>query len=495
MSYSFLPTPQKVTLKRCPPHGPFGKGNQVACGTASPLTFAPEVDEAVRTELSAWLSTGEGAVPIALTCDPELGAETSCLRVTEQGINLAASSNMGWHYGLARLRQLRYRGFLPVGQIDDAPALAMRGFHLNFNNSSLDFDLGKQLLESMARWRLNTVLVEYGRRYPYRDHPGIASASALTRQQVADLIAYARALGIEPIPLQQCLGHVEYILQHDAYADLREEEEQRDQFCPLNPKSIELFRELVDDMIDLHPNIRYMHIGGDETRRLGNCPRCAEVAKEHGKGRLYLDYHKQAIEYVCSRGLTPIIWDDMLCKYPEVIEQMPREAVIMYWDYWTTCDPSALFVARPAGMGVVTDSGWNEQWQDELGETEARTVRRFTGPVDLAKELSPEFQSKFGPYLGPHFPKRIRAFPYLEYYQELGFRVIGAPTGSGNTSTWRQLPDFPRYGENIHTFSKRIHEAGALGLITSAWYPVPFEAWMPGIMFTGQFTWNPDVTE
>ena len=100
---------------------------------------------------------------------------------------------------------------------------------------------------------------------------------------------------------------------------------------------------------------------------------------------------------------------------------------------------------------------------------------------------------RFGRYLGPGFPKRIRAFPFLEHYQELGFRVIGAPTGCGNTSTWRQLPDFPRYGENIHAFSRRIHAAGALGIVTSAWYPVPPEALMPGILFTGQFTWNPDV--
>ena len=100
---------------------------------------------------------------------------------------------------------------------------------------------------------------------------------------------------------------------------------------------------------------------------------------------------------------------------------------------------------------------------------------------------------RFGRYLGPGFPKRIRAFPFLEHYQELGFRVIGAPTGCGNTSTWRQLPDFPRYGENINAFSRRIRAAGGLGIVTSAWYPVPPEALMPGILFTGQFTWNPDV--
>ena len=34
-----------------------------------------------------------------------------------------------------------------------------------------------------------------------------------------------------------------------------------------------------------------------------------------------------------------------------------------------------------------------------------------------------------------------------------------------------------------------------MGIVTLAWYPMPPEALLPGIMFTGQFAWNPDVAE
>lgn len=487
MKYALLPTPRDVELS---------PDTRVAVGSASPVTTAPEVDDGLRRGLEDWLrARGDGRLPVVVTRDAGLGPEASRLCVTEQAVELTASDAVGWRHALDRLRQLGGPyGELPLGRIADAPALAMRGFHLNFNIPTLDFEAGKRVLESMARWRLNTVLLEYDRRYPYDAHGAIAAPDALTRPEVRALVDHARALGIEPIPLQQCLGHVNYILRHEAYARLREEQEHQDQFCPLNPASFALFEELVDDVIDLHPGIRYFHIGGDETRRLGACPRCAAVAARQGKGRLYVDYVCRAIALVRARGLTPIIWDDMLCAHPEVIAQMPREAVIMYWDYWTTRDPSALFVARPqAGTGVVADTGWSDRWQHELSETERRTVRHFARPLDLARTLTPAFMERFGRYLGPGFPKRIRAFPFLEHYQELGFRVIGAPTGCGNTSTWRQLPDFPRYGENIHAFSRRIRAAGGLGIVTSAWYPVPPEALMPGILFTGQFTWNPDV--
>lgn len=487
MAYTLLPTPSLQKID---------ESAMVTAGPASPLTFAAEVDQASRDTLAAWIALGNGAVPVALVYDKSLGREACRLRIAASGIELAASCGTGWRHGIGRLRQLGPCARMGSGEIDDSPALAMRGFHLNFSIQSLGFEEGKRLLEAMAHWRLNTVLMEYNQRYHMPAHPEFAAPNALSRVQIAALVEYACGLGIEPIPLQQCLGHVNYILQHDAFADLREEQKHRDQFCPLHPGSLALFRELVDDMLELHPGARYFHIGGDEARRLGSCPLCAEVAARHGKGRLYVDYVTQAVEYVRGRGLTPIIWDDMLCAHPDVIGQMPREAVIMYWDYWTTRDPSALFVARPdGGRGVVVDAGWRDLWRAELGETERRTVDFFTNALDLRREMSPAFMQRFGRYLGPQFPKRIRAFPYLEYYRDLGFRVIGAPTGAGNTSNWRQMPDFPRYGANIHAFSRRLREAGAMGIVTSAWYSMPFEALLPGLMFTGQFAWNPDVPD
>jgi hexosaminidase len=484
MNLDLLPTPRQAVFEE----------GRIAVGPGSPRTLAPEVGSDSRAALDAWLQTGSGSAPVSLVREAALPPEGYRLRVSGEGVVLAASTEPGWAYGVVRLRQLGVRGLLRACRLEDSPALALRGFHLNFSLATLDFEGAARVLESMARWRLNTVLIEYVDRFPYARHAALAAPDRLEPGQVDALLEQARRLRLEVIPLHQCLGHVDFILARSAYAHLREEDQRRDQFCPLHPGSLALFRELADEFLERHPGIRYFHMGGDEARRLGTCPACEAEAARRGKGGLYVDFVTRAAAHLLARGVTPILWDDMLCKYPEVIAQMPREVVIMYWDYWTTQDPSALFVARPAGgLGVVADKTWQGPRLAELGETERKTLQHFARRKDLATELPPAFRDRFSSYLGPEYPQRIRAFPYLEYYQDLGFRVIGAPAGGSNTSVWHGLPDFPRYQDNIRTFCRRLSGAGSLGVVTTAWYSVPPEALMPGLMATGQFAWNPDA--
>ncbi|MBI4026315.1 MAG: family 20 glycosylhydrolase [Verrucomicrobia bacterium] len=467
----------------------------IALGPGSPITVPEGTSDWERQALGELAQHGSGITPLRVRHDADLVAEGYRLEVSPEAVELSAGDARGRRYGIERLRQMTANGLVKTGRIVDSPSLGMRGYHLNLSLSTIGFNEGMRLLDSMANWRLNTVLVEYNARYPYKKHHAMSAPDALQREQVCELVSHAQALNIEVIPLHQCLGHVEYILNHDAYAHLREEDEHRDQWCPLKKESLALFKECVDDFVELHPGIRYFHMGGDEARRLGTCPKCAKETEAHGKGRLYVDFVTKAAEYVLSLGLTPIVWDDMLCTHSEVIEQMPREIVIMYWDYWTVNDPCAIFVARPEnGLGVVTDRRWLGPWRAELGEVEQRMIAHFAKPMDFQTELSPAFCAKFGKYLGNQFPKRIRAFPYIEFYQDLGFKVIGAAAGGSNTSAWHGLPDWPRYGDNIRVFCRRLHEAGSLGVVTTAWYNFPPEAMLPALMYTGQFAWNVAIT-
>jgi hypothetical protein len=152
-----------------------------------------------------------------------------------------------------------------------------------------------------------------------------------------------------------------------------------------------------------------------------------------------------------------------------------------------------LIVARynPDGLPgvVVYDSQWQNDWKNELSEVTASTMKVFAESVDLEKRLGGNFSRVFGQYLGDKLPKYIRSFPYLEYYLSSGRKVIGAPAGASNTSDWLSLPDYPRYTHNIKTFAERSLEAGAEGIITTAWYNFPFEALYPSLLATAQFAW------
>ena len=161
----------------------------------------------------------------------------------------------------------------------------------------------------------------------------------------------------------------------------------------------------------------------------------------------------------------------------------------MYWDYWTTSDPSPLLVARGCSPVVTYDERWDGEWSGELSEVTRATLERFARPAKLEETLTSEYMTTYRKYLGEQFPKYVRAFPYLEYYLDKGRVVYGAPTCSGNHSYWHTLPDIPRYVENIKTFADRCIESGAAGVVTTAWYNRSPEFLYAGLLATAEFTW------
>jgi hypothetical protein len=431
---------------------------------------------------------------LTLTTDSSLGEEAYRLSIAEGEVEVRAASRRGFRHALSTLSQLRDGPLLPAGTVYDYPRLPLRGIHLMYESFRR---LGEAetlaLLTSAARLKLNAVLLEFGDRFPFHNHPVVSAPSALTVDQVSRIVAHARDLGMEITPLQQSLGHLRYLLKHDKYAALREEEEHQDQMCPLNEGSLRMFTELAEEVLALMGECRLFHIGADETRRLGVCPRCRPYAEAHGKGSLYLQHINKVCAWLSARGLTPVLWDDILCAHPELMDGLHESAWVMYWDYWTTQHPSPHIVARynpEQRPGVIVhDRRWEDEWKAELPDVTAHTLSFFSHPTVMEERLGGDFQRVFGSYLGDQFPKYLTAFPYLEFYQDRGRRVIGAPTCSGNTSDWLGLPDFPRYGHNIHTIAARCIEARAEGLVTTAWYNRVPEVITCGLLPTAEFTW------
>lgn len=429
---------------------------------------------------------------IVLDRDEALGAEGYALSIQPRRITVTAGHRRGYLHALATIDQLRDGPRLPVGRVRDWPRLPVRGLQLMVEKIyQLDEAQIMSLIHSAARHKLNTLLIEFGDRFPFEgEHEVVNSPSALTRPQLRRIVDEAKDLGMEIIPLVQCMGHLEWLLQHEQYAEIREEDEARAQVCPSNERSAEVWAELTGQVLDFIGDCSRLHIGGDETRQLGVCPTCAARAEEAGIGRLYADHVNRVCEWLDERGIAPIIWDDILCAHPETMDHLHEAAEVMYWDYWTTQDPSPLLVSRGSDAGaVVYDERWDSDWQGELPDVTRNTIHRFARACRLDEDLGEGYLSVYRKYLGEQFPKYVRALPYLEYYQDRGRTVYGAPTCSGNHSYWHTLPDIPRHGDNMKTFADRCVEAGAEGMITTAWYNRSPELLHFGIVATAEFTW------
>lgn len=411
-------------------------------------------------------------------------------------ITVRAGGEQGFRYALYTMQQASRGYTLPLGKIQDKPLLKMRGYHLNLATL---FRMSIDELLLMVKWaaesKINTLLIEYDKRFPFTTVPGACSPDVLTKDDVSRLISAATGYGIEVIPLMQTFGHLEYLLSDKTCESLREVPDNPAQLCPRKRESEIFMKKVIDEYIALHPGLKYIHLGGDETRQLGKCPECAEFAEKYGIGRLYTEWMNKMIDYVCSKGVTPLIYDDMICTHPEALDALDRRAVIVYWDYWATAPEIPHIIARYGTAPVYTyDSRWTDgTWTQEADDVELRVLQFFAshgGSKDVRSVLGPAFMERYGKYLGPHFPKFFKAFPYLEYYQDQGFQVIGMPTSMGNTDNYLGMPNQARFTANIRVCCERMAQAGAMGVITSAWYPFPAAMYPLGICTAGFYSWG-----
>lgn len=214
----------------------------------------------------------------------------------------------------------------------------IRGFHLDLRVQVMRPTALHRFADELAALGCNTLIMEWEASFPYRRHATVAHERAYTPAQVRAFLRHCRRLGLTVIPLQQSLGHLEHVLRHPRYAHLREDAKDLCQLCPRKIDAARtLVRELLADLRELHDG-EWIHLGGDEAYLLGHCPECRAFVARHGLSRLYAECMSALIEDARSTGWKPIIWADMMLKHPECLDLLPRDTVIIDWNYGWAAD-------------------------------------------------------------------------------------------------------------------------------------------------------------
>lgn len=322
-----------------------------------------------------------------------LGPEGYTLTISRDRVDVLSGTERGLFYGSATLGQILEQspnGCIPVLTVCDWPDMPIRGLHLDFRVQRPKLEYCKSILERLAAYKVNTVVIEYEDNFPYDVDRLIPSPHAYTSLEIEEIVTFAREHHIEVIPLQQCLGHVGYILKHNRYASLRELKHQVDMFCPRNPDVMSLLERLFSDMIAAHPGSRYIHIGADETRFLGRCEACRQYVEQHSISELYVDYISQVCELVGKLGRQPMLWGDMLVSYPDYIDRLPEDAVIHHWDYYSYGDePNVIHngylgedLTHPMGVGFKVYDRLRELGMNVIGGPSSRCAPDSSFSID-----------------------------------------------------------------------------------------------------------------
>ena len=286
------------------------------------------------------------AVQFALDAAQVPQAEGYHLSVTPERLRLIAHDPAGAFYAAGTLSQLtrQFGAQIPSLEISDYPDFPARGV-------MLDVSLGKvptmstlyALVDWLASLKVNQLQLYVEHTFAYRRHPNVwASASPLTGQEILELDVFCRERFIDLVPNQNSFGHMTQWLIVDGYRHLAEcpdgfdwpwggHSDQPFSLSPVEPGSLELIRSLYDELLP-HFTSRLCNVGCDETVDLGLGKSKAECARR-GTHRLYLDFLLQIYRLVRQHGRTMQFWGDIIIQQPELIGELPQDAIALEWGY------------------------------------------------------------------------------------------------------------------------------------------------------------------
>jgi hexosaminidase len=272
--------------------------------------------------------------------------ESYTLDVSAAEARIHSATAEGAIHALATFAQLIQPGpdgFQVSGvHIEDRPRFPWRGLMLDPCRHWLPVDVVKRNLEAMAAVKLNVLhwhlseddgfRVE-SKRYPHLQEMG-SNGDYYTQEQIRDIVAYARGLGIRVIPEFDMPGHsTAWFAGYPELASTPGPFTPTDRggsvMDPSKESTYEFLDGFIGEMIQLFPD-PYFHIGGDEVvARIWNQSESIQAfAREHelqDAAAIQVYFNQRVLKIVQKYGKTMVGWDEIL------VPGLPTDAVIQSW--------------------------------------------------------------------------------------------------------------------------------------------------------------------
>jgi len=289
--------------------------------------------------------------------DSQMHDEGYVLIPKNDTLYVIAETSAGVFYGAQTVKQLitRQSGAwtLHTALIRDWPALAHRAADDDLSRSGMPtLDYQQKQIRTFAAYKLNAYSPYFEFTLRYSGNPVPAPGpGAMSRQDVAELVRYARQYHIPIIPEQEAFGHLYRVLAYDKYLDLGETPH-GDVLAPGEPGSLQLIKSWFTEIAQIFPG-PYIHIGADETFGLGRGKTHDEVQKR-GLGAVYIDFLLAIANQLAPLHKKILFWGDVAMNDPEQVKRLPKDLIAVPW--WYDPEPSFDKYIKP-----FTDAGL-ETW-------------------------------------------------------------------------------------------------------------------------------------
>lgn len=470
-------------------------------GTALELRVTPS--EAAAPQKNTILLTNKNA-------NAALGDEGYTLEATPDGVVIRAVAGSGLFYGTQTLLQLlppqvfqstkaneTQTWAVPAVQIEDKPRFQWRGLHLDVSRHFFNKEEVKNYLDLMAQHKLNTfhwhLVDDQGWRIEIKKYPKLTEIGAwrdgigfglnpkatksygsdgryggyYTQDDIREIAAYAKDRYITIVPEIEMPGHCTAALA--AYPELSCTGKApaiqdcggifHGIYCAGNDASFEFLQNVLDEVISLLPDGKYIHVGGDEAEEAQNacwkkCPKCqARMKAEHltNVHQLQSYFIRRMEKYLNGKSKTLIGWD-------EILEGgLAPNATVMSWR-----GVKGGVEAAVAGHDVVMTPNTHcyfDHYQAQSGEPKA--IGGFT-PLDKVYSLEP-IPAELSADKAKHI-LGVQANLWSEYfpnYKHLQYMVYPRACALAEVSwTSPELKNWDDFSRRLKTHLQRLHAQG-----------------------------------
>ena len=302
------------------------------------VTVSPRGSASARVVLLRASSAAARALlgRAALSFDPAMRAEGYAIVPEGNTLTVVGATGEGVFYGAQTVKQLvSGRGpsaSLRMAQVRDWPAMRYRGFHDDLSRGPVPtLEFMKHQMRTFAAYKINVYSPYFEHTLAFAKHPLIGPpGGALSRTDIAELVAYARRYHIDVIPEQEAFGHLHHVLKYELYSPLAETPHGH-VLAPGQSGSMSLIRDWFSEIDSLFPS-RYVHLGADETFELGR-GQTAERIKRDSIGPVYLGFLSDIVSAIKRPGKRYLFWGDVAVNHPTLVGSLPKEMVAVAWSY------------------------------------------------------------------------------------------------------------------------------------------------------------------
>ena len=295
-------------------------------------------------------------------CPENIADEAYKLSIDQNGVLIEALTYKGLFYGLQSFGQILEQSenrFISGVVVRDFPDLKIRGISDDISRGQVStLKNFKKIIDFISSYKMNVYMPYIEDMLKFKSFPSIGkNRGALSKEEVKELVKYAKSKFVEIIPIFQTLGHYENILSQGKFLKYAEFPGAAT-LDVSDPAVYKFLEKLIKEVAELFPSA-YFHMGADESFDVG-LGKSKKLVEKYGIAKVHAEHYKKVYSILKKYHKKVMMYGDILLRHPEILQMIPKDIVIVDWHYRPAIDYPSVRKFKKAGFQtIVSPASWN----------------------------------------------------------------------------------------------------------------------------------------